>query len=43
MSEGFFQTLSDKFKLKYNETIKLLLFTSWLENQMKMQKSGWTD
>ena len=32
MSEQLFQSLSNKFKLRYNETINLHNFASWLEN-----------
>ena len=37
--EALLETLSNKFKPKYNKTIKLLQFC----NITKMQKNGWAD
>ena len=43
MSEGLFQTLSNKFKLRYNETIKSLQFHKLSRKPDKNMKNGWAD
>ena len=40
--EGLFEILNNKFRLQYNETIKLLQFCKLVRQHMKVQKSGWT-
>ena len=43
MFEGLFQTLSNKFKMRYNETMKLLQFHKVARKPDEMQKNGWED
>ena len=39
--EGLFETLCNKVKPQYNETIKSLQFRNYIHMRMRMWRSGW--